>query len=48
VGAFEGSGYTSKGLYRPALDCKMFALNPVDFDPVCAAAIERMIELYTK
>jgi len=48
VGAFEGSGYTSKDLYRPALDCKMFALNPVDFDPVCAAAIERMIEMYIK
>jgi hypothetical protein len=48
VGAFEGSGYTSKDLYRPALDCKMFALNPVDFDPVCAAAIERMIEMYVK
>ena len=48
VGAFEGSGYTSKGMYRPSIDCKMFALNPVDFDPVCAAAIERMIELYIK
>jgi hypothetical protein len=48
VGAFEGSGYTSKGMYRPSIDCKMFALNPVDFDPVCAAAIERMIELYSK
>ena len=48
VGAFEGSGYTSKDMYRPAIDCKMFSLNPVDFDPVCAAAIERMIEMYTK
>jgi hypothetical protein len=48
VGAFEGSGYTSKDMYRPAIDCKMFALNPVDFDPVCAAAIERMIEMYVK
>lgn len=48
VGAFEGSGYTSKDMYRPAIDCKMFALNPVDFDPVCAAAIERIIEFYTK
>jgi hypothetical protein len=48
VGAFEGSGYTSKDLYRPAIDCKMFSLNPVDFDPVCAAAIERMIEMYVK
>ena len=48
VGAFEGSGYTSKGMYRPSIDCKMFALNPVDFDPVCSAAIERMIEMCTK
>jgi hypothetical protein len=48
VGAFEGSGYTAKEMYRPAIDCKMFALNPVDFDPVCAAAIEKMIEMYTK
>jgi hypothetical protein len=47
VGAFEGAGYMSKGLYRPAIDCKMFALNPIDYDPVCAAAIERMIEMYT-
>jgi hypothetical protein len=48
VGAFEGSGYTSSGMYRPAIDCKMFTLNPVDFDPVCVAAIEKMIALYTK
>jgi hypothetical protein len=48
VGAFEGSGYTAKDMYRPTIDCKMFALNPVDFDPVCAAAIERMIEMYVK
>jgi hypothetical protein len=48
VGAFEGSGYTLNDMYRPAIDCKMFSLNPVDFDPVCAAAIERMIELYIK
>jgi hypothetical protein len=48
VGAFEGSGYTAKEMYRPAIDCKMFALNPVDFDPVCAAAIEKMIAMYVK
>jgi len=48
VGAFEGSGYSSKDLYRPALDCKMFSLNLVDFDPVCAASIERMIDMYIK
>jgi hypothetical protein len=47
VGAFEGAGYMSRGMYRPSIDCKMFALNPVDYDPVCSAAIERMIALYT-
>jgi hypothetical protein len=48
VGAFEGAGYLSKDMFRPSVDCKMFALNPVDYDPVCAAAIERMIEMYIK
>ena len=48
VGAFEGAGYTAKEMYRPAIDCKMFALNPVDFDPVCSAAIEKMIDIYCK
>jgi len=44
AGAFEGSGYTAKEMYRPAIDCKMFSLNPVDFDPVCAAAIEKWLQ----
>jgi hypothetical protein len=48
VGAFEGAGYVSKGVYRPALDCRMFSLSLVGFDPVCRAAVERMIDYYTK
>jgi hypothetical protein len=48
VGAFEGAGYASKGLYRPAIDCRMFTLSLVDFDPVCSAAIRRAIEFHTK
>ncbi len=48
VGAFEGAGYASTGLYRPAIDCRMFSLKVIDFDPVCSAAIERMIDLYTR
>ena len=48
VGAFEGSGYASTGLYRPAVDCRMFSLKVIDFDPVCSAAIERMIDLYSR
>ncbi len=48
VGAFEGAGYVSKGVDRPAIDCRMFSLSLVGFDPVCSAAIERMIDYYTK
>ncbi|HCA79835.1 MAG TPA: peptidase M64, partial [Bacteroidetes bacterium] len=48
VGAFEGAGYVSKGVYRPAIDCRMFSLSLVGFDPVCSAAIERMIDYYVK
>ncbi|HHM02021.1 MAG TPA: peptidase M64, partial [Caldithrix abyssi] len=39
VGAFEGAGYESHGLYRPAVDCRMFSLGLVDFDPVCRRAL---------
>lgn len=47
VGAFEGAGYATRGLYRPAVDCRMFSLSLADFDPVCSAAIERMIDFYS-
>ncbi len=43
VGAFEGAGYASRGLYRPALDCIMFSRKMIPFDPVCRAALERRI-----
>lgn len=46
VGAFEGSSYQAKGLYRPALDCIMFSRNTDNFCPVCSHAIERVIESY--
>lgn len=48
VGAFEGAGYANKGLYRPSVDCRMFSLSLVDFDPVCSAAIKRVIDFYSK
>ncbi len=48
VGAFEGAGYVSTGLYRPSVDCRMFSLSLVGFDPVCASAVNRMIDYYTK
>jgi len=48
VGAFEGAGYASKGLYRPSIDCRMFSLSLVDFDPVCSAALYKVIDYYVK
>jgi len=44
VGAFEGAGYASKGLYRPALDCIMFSRGTKPFCPVCERAIRRVID----
>lgn len=43
VGLFEGAGYTAKGLFRPALDCKMKGKGHTPFCGVCARAIGRMI-----
>jgi len=48
VGAFEGGGYVSKGIYRPAVDCRMFSLSLVNFDTVCSAVIQRVIDTYVK
>lgn len=48
VGTFEGGGYVSKGIFRPAVDCRMFSLSLVGFDPVCSAAIEKVIDTYAK
>jgi hypothetical protein len=47
VGAFEGAGYVSEGIYRPSIDCRMFSLSLTDFDPVCARAIGRVIDFYS-
>lgn len=46
VGVFEGGGYVSEGIYRPSADCRMFSLSLVDFDPVCTASINRVIDFY--
>ncbi|RMG46689.1 MAG: peptidase M64 [Acidobacteria bacterium] len=48
VGAFEGAGYRARGLYRPSTDCIMFTRDEVGFCPVCAAAIDRVIDGYTE
>jgi len=48
VGAFEGAGYASKGLYRPTLDCLMFSRGLQPFCPVCRRAVERMVERFAE
>ncbi|MBN1990486.1 MAG: peptidase M64 [Bacteroidales bacterium] len=48
VGAFEGGGYVTKGVYRPAYDCRMRTNSASGFCPVCQRAIERVIETYVK
>ncbi len=48
VGAFEGAGYVSEGLYRPTLDCIMFSKGVKPFGKVCEQAIRNVIDFYTE
>lgn len=45
IGAFEGAGYLSKGLYRPQIDCIMYTRHMV-FCKVCQRTIEKVIDQY--
>jgi hypothetical protein len=47
VGAFEGAGYMSKGLYRPSINCIMFTRTDY-FCPVCREAMQRIIDSYSR
>ncbi len=48
VGIYEGAGYVSKGMYRPADDCRMRTNTCKEFCPACQRAIEQIIRYYTK
>ncbi|MBC7349978.1 MAG: peptidase M64 [Candidatus Aminicenantes bacterium] len=48
VGAYEGAGYSSTGLYRPAVDCIMFTKGKKPYCPVCQEAVRQMIEFYCR
>ncbi len=48
VGAFEGAGYSSKGLYRPMIDCIMFSKGKKSYCKVCERAIREMIKFLTE
>ena len=47
VGVYEGGGYVSKGVYRPANDCRMRTNNAPEFCQVCQRALQRIIDFYT-
>lgn len=47
IGVFEGGGYSAKGIYRPAVDCRMKTNEAEAFCPVCQRAIRRIINFYT-
>ena len=48
LGAFEGGGYTSKGVYSSMQDCRMKSNDPKGFCPVCERAIRKTVDFYTK
>lgn len=47
VGVYEGGGYTLKGIYRPATECRMKINEAPVFCPVCQRALKRLIYFYT-
>ncbi len=48
LGVYEGAGYVSKGVYRPAPTCIMRSSSTEQFCPVCVKAIQDMIDYYCK
>ena len=48
LGVYEGAGYVAKGVYRPTPDCLMRTFRGNEFCPVCSAAIQKMLDFYTK
>ena len=48
TGVFEGGGYSAKGIYRPAVDCRMKSNAADQFCEVCQDALRRMILYHTK
>lgn len=48
VGLYEGGGYSAKGVYRPADECRMRNNSYPTFCVVCTDAIARLIDFYTQ
>jgi hypothetical protein len=48
IGVFEGGGYSFKGIYRPAFNCRMRTNEYPDFCPACQDWLTRLINFYTE
>lgn len=48
VGVYEGAGYSAKGIFRPAYNCRMRTNEYKEFCPVCRRSLQRIIDFYTK
>ncbi len=48
TGVFEGGGYVAKGIYRPAINCRMKSNEAKGFCEVCTGAGQQMIEFLTQ
>lgn len=48
TGVYEGGGYSAKGIFRPAENCRMRTNEYLAFCPVCQRALRRIIEFYTE
>lgn len=46
IGVYEGGGYSAKGVYRPAIDCRMRSNDASSFCPVCSNWLESLIDFY--
>jgi len=48
IGVYEGAGYSTYGVYRSFLDCRMRTNDYPEFCDVCKKALTEIIEFYTE
>jgi len=48
LGAFEGGGYMSEGIFSPFMDCRMKSNESEGFCPVCEDAIQKVIRYHVE
>ena len=48
VGVYEGAGYKTHGVYRPAITCRMRDNYFPTFCPVCEISLSELIQFYTE